>query len=295
MAKYRLITAMITPYDEQLEVDYERAGDIAEYLVDHGSDGIVVCGTTGESPVLSTDEKLQLFAAVKARVGQRVEVWAGTGSYDTRAAVILSQEAQKVGVDGLLVVTPYYNKPSQEGLYQHFKAIADNVDLPVMLYNIPGRTGVNMLPETIARLAAIDNITSVKESTGMMDQLSAMKNILPDSFQIFSGDDSLTLPMLALGASGVVSIASHLVGKDIRQMLDAYGAGDVAKAQLIHNQLYPMFKGLFVTTNPIPVKEAMNMIGKQVGGLRLPLCCASEAELAGIRKLLADYKLLPLG
>lgn len=289
MAGYRLFTAMITPFDGNLEVNYDRAGDIAEYLVENGSDAIVVCGTTGESPVLNKEEKLRLFATVKERLGQPVEVWAGTGSYDTAATIKLSQEAQKSGADGLLVVTPYYNKPPQEGLYQHYKALSESVDLPIMLYNIPGRTGVNMLPETVARLAELKNIVAIKESTGMMDQLSAMKSILPESLAIYSGDDSLTLPMLALGASGVVSIASHIVGKDIRRMLDAFGAGDISQAQSIHNYLYPMFKGLFVTTNPIPVKEAMNLLGKDVGGLRLPLCSASPEELEGIRKLLASY------
>jgi len=289
MATYRLFTAMITPFDGDLEVNYDRAGDIAEYLVENGSDSIVVCGTTGESPVLNKDEKLRLFATVKERVGQQVEVWAGTGSYDTAGTVKLSQEAQKSGADGLLVVTPYYNKPSQEGLYQHYKALSESVDLPIMLYNIPGRTGVNMLPETVARLAELKNIAAIKESTGMMDQLSAMKGILPDSMAIYSGDDSMTLPMLALGATGVVSIASHIVGKDIRRMLDAFGAGDISQAQAIHNYLFPMFKGLFVTTNPIPVKEALNLLGKDVGGLRLPLCSASPAELEGIRQLLASY------
>jgi 4-hydroxy-tetrahydrodipicolinate synthase len=293
MAQLRMLTAMITPYHPNLEVNYDRAGEIADYLVDTGSDAIVVSGTTGESPVLHLEEKIQLFAAVKEKVGRRVEVWAGTGSYDTQATIHLSREAEKTGVDGLLVVTPYYNKPSQEGLYQHFKAIAESVSLPIMLYNIPGRTGTNMLPETVVRLAAIDNIVALKESSGSMDQLSLLKNIVPDSIAIFSGDDSLTLPMLALGAAGVVSIASHLVGKEIRQMLDAFAVGDVKRAQEVHNHLFPMFRGLFVTTNPIPVKEALNMLGMDVGGLRLPLCHADEAELAGLRKLLASYKLLP--
>jgi 4-hydroxy-tetrahydrodipicolinate synthase len=292
MAVFKMFTAMITPYYPNLEVNYDRAGEIAEYLVDKGSDGIVVSGTTGESPVLNLEEKLRLFASVKAKVGSRVEVWAGTGSYDTQAAIRLSQEAEKIGVDGLLVVTPYYNKPSQEGLYQHFKAIAASVSLPIMLYNIPGRTGTNMLPETVARLAAIDNIAALKESSGSMDQLSSLKHMLPDTLAIYSGDDSLTLPMLALGASGVVSIASHLVGKEIKQMLEAFAGGEVRRAQEIHNHLFPMFKGLFITTNPIPVKEALNMLGHDVGGLRLPLCHAEDGELEQLKKLLQSYNLL---
>lgn len=292
MAALKMLTAMVTPYHPDLQVNYDRAGEIAEYLADNGSDGIVVCGTTGESPVLTRDEKLQLFSVVKARVGNRVEVWAGTGSYDTQASIRLSQEAEKTGVDGLLVVTPYYNKPSQEGLYQHFKAIAESVSIPIMLYNIPGRSGTNMVPETVARLAAIKNITAIKESSGIMDQMSLLKNVLPESMAIYSGDDSLTLPMLALGAAGVVSIASHVVGKEIKQMLDSFAAGDVKRAQEMHNYLFPMFKGLFITTNPIPVKEALNILGKDVGGFRLPLCNAAEGEIEQLKKLLNRYHIL---
>lgn len=293
MARFKMFTAMITPYYSNLEVNYDRAGEIAEYLVDHGSDGIVVCGTTGEAPVLHLKEKLQLFAQVNARVGSRAEVWAGTGSYDTASTVKMSQAAEKTGVDGLLLVTPYYNKPSQEGLYQHFKTIAESVSLPIMLYNIPGRTGINMLPETVARLAAIDNIVALKESSGIMDQMSLLKNVLPESMAIYSGDDSLTLPMLALGASGVVSIASHLIGPQIKQMLEAFAAGEVQRAQEIHNHLFSMFKGLFITTNPVPVKEALNLLGQDVGGLRLPLCHAESGEIEQLRKLLQSYALLP--
>ena len=292
MADLKMLTAMITPYDPDLQVNYDRAGDIAEYLVDTGSDGLVVSGTTGESPVLSHDEKLRLFSTVKGKVGSRVEIWAGTGSYDTQGSIDLSREAEKVGVDGLLTVVPYYNKPSQEGLYQHFKAIAESVSIPIMLYNIPSRSGVNMLPETVARLAEIENIVALKESTGDMNQLSVLKNIVPESLAIYSGDDALTLPMLALGAVGVVSIASHLVGKDIKRMLAAFTTGDVAQAQLIHNYLFPIFKGLFITTNPIPVKEALNLLGKDVGGFRLPLCNAKKEEVEQLKEMLGQYNLL---
>ena len=287
----KMYTAMITPYHPDLQVNFTRAGELAEYLAANGSDGIVVSGTTGESPVLKQDEKLRLFAEIKAKVGDRVEVWAGTGSYDTEASIRLSLAAEKTGVDGLLVVTPYYSKPSQEGLYQHFKAIAESVSIPIMLYNIPGRTGTNMLPETVARLSEIENITSIKESSGMMDQMSLLKNMLPETMAIYSGDDSLTLPMLALGAAGVVSIASHVVGKEIKEMLGAFAAGEVKRAQELHNHLFPMFKGLFITTNPVPVKEALNMLGMDVGGLRLPLCQANEAEKIQLQQLLGSYHL----
>lgn len=291
MSGLKMLTAMVTPYHENLEVNYDKAEELARYLIANGSDGLVVSGTTGESPVLSVEEKLRLFSTVKEAVDSQTEIWAGTGSYNTRATIELSQEAQKTGVDGLLVVCPYYNKPSQEGLYQHFKAVAESVSLPLMLYNIPSRTGINLLPETVSRLAAIDNISAIKEASGSMDQVSQLKATLPEDFAIYSGDDSLTLPMLALGARGVVSIASHLVGKEIKQMLDAFARGDNAKALEMHRYLFPMFKGLFVTTNPVPVKQALNIMGMQLGAFRLPLCNANQEETEFISNLLMKYKL----
>lgn len=289
---YKMFTAMVTPYNADLQVNLEKAGELAQYLIDRGSDGIVVSGTTGESPVLSKSEKLQLFSRVKAAVGDKAEVWAGTGSYNTQETIELSREAEKLGMDGLLLVVPYYNKPSQEGLYQHYKAVAASVSIPIMLYNIPGRTGVNMLPETVARLAELENVVALKESTGIMDQMSALKNILPEKVAIYSGDDSQTLPMLSLGAQGVVSIASHLIGPQIKQMMNAFANGDVKEAQSLHNQLFAMFKGLFITTNPVPVKEALNLIGMEVGGVRLPMYGANEGEITQLKQLLSSYQLL---
>lgn len=289
---YKMFTAMVTPYNSDLQVNFDKAGELAQYLIDRGSDGIVVSGTTGESPVLSVSEKLQLFSQVKAAVGDKAEVWAGTGSYNTQETIELSREAEKLGMDGLLLVVPYYNKPSQVGLYQHYTAVAASVAIPIMLYNIPSRTGVNMLPETVARLAELENVVALKESTGLMDQMSALKNILPEKVAIYSGDDSQTLPMLALGAQGVVSIASHLIGPQIKQMLNAFANGDVKESQSLHNQLFAMFKGLFITTNPVPVKEALNLIGMEVGGVRLPMCGANEGEINQLKQLLANYQLL---
>lgn len=291
MSGLKMLTAMITPYDQDLQVNYAKAVEIAKYLIDNDSDGLVVSGTTGESPVLSIEEKLQLFTAVKQAVGTNVEVWGGTGSYSTQASIELSRKAEKAGVDGVLLVNPYYNKPSQEGMYQHFKAIAESLSIPVMLYNIPGRTGINLLPETVVRLAAIENIVAIKEASGSMDQVSELKNMLGDKIDIYSGDDSLTLPMLSLGAKGVVSIASHLAGKDIKKMLNAFASGDTTQAARIHSYLFPMFKGLFVATNPVPVKEALNILGMQAGGFRLPLCNASEDEIGFIHDLLKKYNL----
>ena len=289
---YKMFTAMVTPYNADLQVNFDKAGELAQYLISRGSDGIVVSGTTGESPVLSKSEKLQLFSRVKAAAGDKAEIWAGTGSYNTQETIELSREAEKLGMDGLLLVVPYYNKPSQEGLYQHYKAVAASVAIPIMLYNIPGRTGVNMLPETVARLAELDNVVALKESTGIMDQMSALKNILPEKVAIYSGDDSQTLPMLSLGAQGVVSIASHLIGPQIKQMMNAFANGEVQEAQSLHNQLFAMFKGLFITTNPVPVKEALNLIGMEVGGVRLPMCGANEGEINQLKQLLASYQLL---
>ncbi len=288
----RLVTAMVTPFDDNLEVNYSRAAQLAEYLADNGTQGIVVAGATGEAPVLSDEEKLRLFKAVKEQVGDKITVWAGTGSNNTQHVIELSREAEKTGVDGILLVAPYYNKPSQEGLYQHFKAVAEAVNLPVMVYNIPSRTSCNILPETMARLAAIENIVAVKESTGDMNQASQLARLLPDKVKIYSGDDSLTLPMLSLGAYGVVSVASHLVGKDIARMIDAFVSGNVSEATRIHLKLFPIFKGLFITTNPIPLKEAMNMLNMQVGGFRLPLTGASEGERATIREMVVANGLI---
>ena len=289
----RLLTAMITPYDEELQVNYAKAAELAEYLANNGTEGIVVSGTTGEAPALSDEEKLHLFAAVKGKMQERIPVWAGTGSNDTRHTVELSREAEKIGVDGIMLVCPYYNKPSQEGLYQHFKQVAEAVALPVLLYNIPGRTGINLLPETVARLAEIENIAAVKEASGNLDQVSALINILPDDMLIYSGDDSLTLPMMALGAQGIVSIASHLIGNQMREMIAAFLNGDVKRAANLHKQLFPIFKGLFITSNPVPLKEALNQLGMNVGGLRLPLAEANANEKKFIGELLLGAKLLP--
>lgn len=292
MTLARLLTAMITPYNSELEVDYEKAADLASYLIENGSQGIVVCGTTGESPVLGSDEKLGLFEAVVKKVGMQVPVWAGVGSYNTAETVHLARAAEKTGVAGVMMVTPYYNKPTQEGIYRHFKSAAEAVSIPVMLYNIPGRTGVNVLPETMLRLSAIDNIVAIKEASGSMDQVSQLRGSLPEKVVIYCGDDSLTLPMCSVGAEGVVSIASHLVGKEILKMLKHFFAGEIQEARQEHLKLFPLFKDLFICTNPIPLKECLNMMGLEVGGLRLPLCEASPEERNRLNKLLQDYGLI---
>ena len=268
----RVITAMVTPFEEDGSVNYQVAEQLAAHLVENGTDGIVVCGTTGESPTLSWDEEYQLFQVVQKAVSGKAKVLAGTGSNSTSEAIAATQKAAKLGLDGSLQVVPYYNKPPQTGLYQHFQAIAQACpDLPIMLYNIPGRTGQNLQPETVARLAEIPNIVAIKEATGNLDQASQIRCLTPSSFALYSGDDSLTLPLLAVGGNGVVSVASHLVGKQMQQMIQAFESGQTQVATQIHLKLFPLFKALFCTTNPIPLKAALKMQGWKVGSSRLPL------------------------
>ncbi|OAT85892.1 4-hydroxy-tetrahydrodipicolinate synthase [Desulfotomaculum copahuensis] len=288
----RLLTAMVTPFTKDLTVNYNQARKLARHLVQSGSDGLVISGTTGESPTLTRDEKIELFRVIVEEVGGQATVIAGTGGYSTADSITLTQAAEKVGVDGVMLVCPYYNKPSQEGLYEHFKTIAASTNLPVLLYNIPGRTGVNLLPATAARLAQVDNIVALKEAAGSMDQVSELRRVLPDDFTLYSGDDSLTLPMLALGAKGVISVCSHVVGPRIKDMINAFTSGNTTLATQIHLELYPVFKGLFITTNPVPVKAAMNLLGWNAGPPRLPLVEATADEKEKIKSTLAALKLI---
>jgi len=269
----RVITAMVTPFDGDGQVNYAVAEALANHLVDHGSDGLVVCGTTGESPTLSWSEEYELFHVVKQAIGDRAKVIAGTGSNSTQEAIEATQKAIRLGLDGTLQVVPYYNKPPQEGLYHHFRAIAQACpDAPLMLYNIPGRTGQNLLPETIAKLSQIENIIAVKEASGSLEQAAQIRRLTDPAFSIYAGDDFLTLPLLTLGGVGVVSVASHLVGDRIQQLIQLFLAGHIHSAIDLNLSLSPLFKGLFCMTNPIPIKAALNLVGWQVGGLRSPLC-----------------------
>ncbi|CEP66811.1 Aldolase-type TIM barrel [Moorella glycerini] len=274
----RILTAMVTPFTADGKLDLDGAKKLAAYLVDHGSDGLVVAGTTGESPALSHEEKIALFRAVKEAVGGRAAVIAGTGTNSTAASIELSREAETLGVDGLMLVVPYYNRPSQEGLYQHFRAIAEAVSLPIILYNIPSRTGRNMDAVTTLRLAEIKNIVAVKEASGDLDQATAIIREAPPDFLLYSGDDSLTLPLMAVGGYGIISVAAHLVGDKMQAMVRAFVSGDVAGAATLHRELFPLFKALFITSNPVPVKEALQMLGLPAGPVRLPLVGASPAE-----------------
>jgi 4-hydroxy-tetrahydrodipicolinate synthase len=269
---------MVTPFSQDGSVDYAMAERLADHLVNHGSDGLVVCGTTGESPTLTWDEEYQLFKTIQQAVSGRAKVVAGTGSNSTQEAIEATQKASHLDLDGALQVVPYYNKPPQAGLYQHFSQIAKAVpDLPIMLYNIPGRTSCNLAVETVVQLAEIENIVAIKEASGNLDQVSQIRGQTPASFLIYSGDDALTLPTLAVGGCGVVSVASHLVGDQLQAMIRAYESGQVKVATELHLKLLPLFKALFVTTNPSPVKAALALQGWEVGSVRLPLCPADEA------------------
>lgn len=270
----RLITAMVTPFDENLKVDYDKAVEIARYLVKEGSTALVIGGTTGEAPTLTDEEKLELFKALKEKVD--VPIIAGIGTNSTEKTITLGKKVEECGVDGIMAVVPYYNKPNQEGIYRHFKAIAENVNLPVMLYNVPGRTGANMAFETVIRLSKISNIVALKEAGGDLDQAGRVLRGVDRDFKVYSGDDSLTLPMLSIGCYGVVSVASHVVGRKMREMIDSYLAGRVDEAAQIHLSLLPIFKDLFITSNPIPVKAALKLAGYDPGSLRLPLVEADE-------------------
>lgn len=288
----RLLTAMVTPFDDNLQVDYRQAAALARNLVANGSDGLVVAGSTGEAATLSADEKIKLFATVLEAVGDRAAVIAGTGSNDTMASIRLTKEAEKLGVHGAMVVGPYYNKPPQEGLYQHFKAISEATALPLIVYNVPGRTASNILPATILRLAELPNIVAVKESSGNLDQVSEIIRQAPADFVLYSGDDGLALPMLAIGGHGVISVAAHLVGREMHEMINAFLTGDIIKAQKIHLRLMPFFKVIFITTNPIPIKKAVNISGFKAGGLRAPLVSATQEEASAITKVMQKLNLI---
>lgn len=288
----QVITAMVTPFKPDGSVDYKRAAELAQYLAHNGSDGLVVHGTTGESPTLTHEEEYELYKTVKKAIDGKVKLIAGTGSNSTAETLESTARAEKIGVDGVMVVVPYYNKPSQEGMYQHFKKVAGSTKLPIIIYNIPGRTGVNMLPDTVARLAKISNIVGIKEASGNLDQVSEIRKKTPKEFMIYSGDDDKTLEIMKRGGIGIISVASHIAGKEIKKMCEMIAAGKILDAEMINSRLSPLFKVLFITSNPTPVKAALALIGQSVGGLRLPLIEANDTEKEQIRKVLKDLGIL---
>lgn len=283
----RVLTAMATPFDDAGRVDYPRARQLALALLDSGTDGLVVTGTTGESPTLSSEEKLRLYAEVKAAVGSRGPVIAGSCNYNTAESIELSLEAKKAGVDAILGTVPYYNKPTQEGLFQHFKTIAEAVPLPMILYNVPTRTVTNMAPETSIRLSQIENIVGIKEASGNFDGISKIIQQSKEGFLVWSGDDGSTLPILSLGGYGIVSVASHLIGKHIQRMISQFLAGEVATAARLHREMLPLVNAIFVITSPIPLKYALRKVGFDVGPLRLPLVWIDPKSAAVVDEVLA--------
>ena len=283
----RLLTAMVTPFGREGKVDYAQAQRLASALLDSGSDGLVAGGTTGEAPTLTHDEKLRLFAAVKEAVDGRGAVLAGTGTNDTAASIELSQEAERAGVDGLLLTAPYYNRPTQEGLYRHFEAIARATRLPCVLYNIPSRTGVNMTADTTLRLSRVPNIVGVKEASGDLTQIARIIDDAGDEFRVWSGDDAMTLPILALGGYGVIAVVSHLAGAQLHGMIDDYLAGRTAEAARAHRRLLPLMQVLMTGSNPSPLKYALNQIGFSVGAPRLPLV---EPEGEAAERIMAEVR-----
>ncbi|MBU5267744.1 4-hydroxy-tetrahydrodipicolinate synthase [Virgibacillus proomii] len=274
----RVLTAMVTPFDHNGNIDYDQTNVLIEHLLNNGTDGLVVAGTTGESPTLTAEEKISLFRHVVKTVDKRVPVIAGTGGNNTKTSIALTKEAERCDVDAIMLVTPYYNKPNQRSLYEHFKVIAKETRRPVMLYNIPGRSVVNITAETTIALSKIDNIVSIKEASGDLDQIAEIIERTDDDFSVYSGDDSMTLPVLSIGGTGVVSVASHIVGNEMKQMVKLFYEGKTQQAAQFHRKLLPVMKGLFKAPSPSPVKAALQIKGMDVGGLRLPLLDLTPEE-----------------
>ena len=281
------IVAIVTPFKRDGEIDEESLRQLVEFQIVNGTDGIVPCGTTGEASTLDYDEHDRVIEIVVHQANKRVPVIAGTGSNSTKEAIEITEHAKKVGADGALLVTPYYNKPSQEGLYRHYKTVAEAVALPQILYNVPGRTGLNMLPQTVARLAEIPNIVAIKEAAGSIQQVSELLSLCGDRIDVLSGDDFITFPLLACGGSGVISVTANIMPKAIADMIDAFAAGNIEEARRLHLHLMKIHSAMFIETNPVPVKTALGLMGKCTGEVRLPLAPMSEAnteKLAGVMR-----------
>ncbi len=284
--------AIVTPFTRENTVNFDKLATLIEWHIQQGTDAIIVCGTTGESPTLTDDEHKKVIECAVATAKKRVPVIAGSGSNDTAYAVQMSVHAEKVGADALLCITPYYNKPTQKGLLANFTAIADTVTIPIILYNVPGRTGVNLAPETVAKLAEHRNICGVKEASGNIAQVAEIARLVPKDFAIYSGNDDMVVPLMSLGGVGVISVVANIAPKDTHDMAKAYLDGDVAKARDLQLKMKPLIDAPFLETNPIPVKVAMNLLGEEVGHLRLPLTEMSEPNMERLKKELRAYGLL---
>ncbi|WP_077302008.1 4-hydroxy-tetrahydrodipicolinate synthase [Virgibacillus pantothenticus] len=291
----QVVTAMVTPFDIKENIDFHAVEKLVNYLIENGSDSLVVAGTTGESPTLSSEEKITLFKRVVEISNGRAKVIAGTGSNSTTASMELTKQAETAGVDAIMLVTPYYNKPSQEGIFQHFSTIASATSLPIMLYNVPGRTATNIEADTIIRLSQLPNIVSVKEASGDLDQMTTIIHNTPDNFSLYSGDDSLTLPALAIGADGVVSVASHIVGNQMRNMIQHFRSGDITTSAKLHQKLLPIMKAMFAQPSPAPVKSALNILDVAVGSVRLPIQPLTENEVEMLKQKLHASGILKVG
>lgn len=285
------ICAIVTPFKNG-QVDEEKLRDLIEFQIENGTDGIVPCGTTGESPTLSYEEHDRVIEITVEAVKKRVPVIAGTGSNSTEEALELTRHAYEVGADAALMVTPYYNRPTQEGLYQHYKYLAEQVPIPIIVYNVPSRTGCNVLPETMARLAKISNIVGVKEASGSLKQMQEIITLCGKDFSVLSGDDYFTFPLMCIGGHGIISVVSNVAPKDMAEMVDAFEAGNIAKAREIHYRMTPLVDALFIETNPIPVKTALAMMGMIEEEMRLPLCAMSETNREKLRRAMVNYGLL---
>jgi len=285
------IVAIVTPFRNG-QVDYEKLRELVEFQIAGGTDAIVPCGTTGEASTLDYDEHIQVVKTVVDQVNKRVPVIAGTGSNATAEAIELSQKAKDAGVDGVLLVTPYYNKPTQEGLFRHYTAIADAVAIPQILYNVPGRTGINMLPETVARLAPHRNIVAIKEATGSLQQGSEILALCGDKIDVLSGDDFITFPLMACGAKGVISVLANIMPSAVAQLVDAFIAGDLETARQLHLKTLKISNAMFIESNPVPVKTALGLMGKCSDEVRLPLCPMSEGNKTKLVTIMKEYKLI---
>jgi len=287
-----ILTAMVTPFDADLRVDHRRLADLARFLIANGSDGLVVAGTTGESPTLTDDEKIAMAKTVLEAVGDRRPVVVGTGSNDTAHSIRLTQLAERAGAHAALVVTPYYNKPPERGIIEHFRAVAGETSLPIIIYNIPGRCVVNLSPEALATLSEVENIVAVKEASGNLSQIAQIVEGAPDGFDVLSGDDEMTLPLMGLGGTGVISTIGNVAGTRMKALIDAQASGDHTRALRIHLELLPLMKALFMTSNPIMVKKALELRGFPVGGVRLPLVDANAEQTAELKRVMTGVGVL---
>jgi len=283
------IVAMVTPFKDG-EVDYDKLGELVQYHIDNGTNAIIPCGTTGESPTLTHREHGEVIGKVIEAAAGRIPVIAGTGSNNTSEAVSMTRHAKETGADGSLIITPYYNKPTQQGIYEHYKAILEEVNIPIIVYNVPSRTGVSISAETVARLAEFDNIVAIKEATGDIDQASQILNMC--DITVLSGDDSLTLPIMSIGGKGVVSVLANILPREVSELTSSFLKGEIKNAQRLHNSLFPVCKAMFIETNPISVKTAMKLLGRLNGEMRLPLCDMSDEHKRQLKIALEKYGLV---